>query len=143
MSESKDIVKALLAEWAAAELTGDTAKLGTLLTDDFLGVGPLGFVLSKEAWLSRFASGLSYESFELEEVQPRLYGEAAVVTARQIGRGTIGGGPLSFEAVRATVTLVGRAEGCQIAGIHMSFIAGTPGAPPVPGAAGWSAGGQQ
>jgi ketosteroid isomerase-like protein len=137
-----------LAEWAAAERAGDTAKLRTILTDDFLGVGPVGFVLSKDAWLSRFANGLAYQSFELDELQPRLYGDSAVVTARAlgrlrtVGRGTIGGRPLPFEAVRATLALVRRSDRWQIAGIHMSFIAGTPGAPAVPGAAP-SAGGQQ
>jgi hypothetical protein len=125
-------IDSFLAQWADAERDGDTDQLDLLLTGDFLGVGPLGFVLPKNAWTARFAGGLAYQSFDLEEVQARLHGEAAVVTARQLAPGTLGGRPLPFEAVRATLTAVRPAERWQMAGIHMSFIAGTPGAPPVP-----------
>jgi ketosteroid isomerase-like protein len=121
-----------VAQWTDAERNGDTDQLDILLTGDFLGVGPLGFVLPKNAWLARYARGLAYKSFELEEIQSRLHGDAAVVTARQVARGALGGSPLPFEAVRVTLTAVRPAERWQMAGIHMSFIAGTPGAPPVP-----------
>jgi ketosteroid isomerase-like protein len=140
MTHMTQPVDAFLTEWADAERSGNIDKLGTLLTDDFLGVGPLGFVLPKSAWLARFAGGLAYDNFDLEEVQSRQHGDAAVVTARQIGRGSIRGNPLPFEAVSATLTLVRHADHWKMAGIHMSFIAGTPGAPPLPGAAGPPAG---
>jgi ketosteroid isomerase-like protein len=121
-----------LTAWTDAERSGDSSSLERLLTDDFLGVGPLGFVLPKGAWLARFAGGLAYESFELDEIQSRLHGDAALITARQHGRGTIQGSPLPFEAVRSTLTAVRTDERWQMGGIHMSFIAGTPGAPAVP-----------
>ena len=44
-----------LAEWAAAEQAGDTGALGTLLAEGFTAVGPLGFILPKQAWLARHA----------------------------------------------------------------------------------------
>jgi hypothetical protein len=59
-----------------------------------------------------------------------------VITARQVGRGTLQGRPLPFDTVRATFAVVRDAERWLMAGIHMSFIAGTPGAPPLPSAAG-------
>jgi ketosteroid isomerase-like protein len=122
----------LLTDWAAAEGHGDVATLDRLLTDDFAGIGPLGFVLPKPAWLARFQGGLRYDRFELEEIQPRHYESAAVVTARQIGQGTLGGDPLPFETLRATLTLICREDRWRLAAIHMSFVAGTPGAPPLP-----------
>jgi ketosteroid isomerase-like protein len=122
----------LLTDWAAAECHGDVSTLDRLLTDDFAGIGPLGFVLPKPAWLARFQSGLSYDRFELEEIQRRDYENAAVVTARQIGKGTLGGDPLPFETLRATLTLICREDRWWLAAIHMSFVAGTPGAPPLP-----------
>lgn len=132
MSET---IEQFLTSWSEAERTGDSVSLANLLTDDFLGVGPLGFVLPKDAWLSRFDGGLlDYESFHLEEPQIRDHGESALVTARQVGLGTIAGNPLPFESVRATLSLIRQSGRWQLAGIHLSFIAGTPGAPPVPSA---------
>jgi hypothetical protein len=94
-------------EWAAAEQRGDTAFLEGVLTDGFVGVGPLGFMLDKQQWLGRFAGSLSYESFVLDEVEARLYGGAAVVTGRQKQAGAFQGNDVGGE-FRATVVLVER-----------------------------------
>ncbi|MDQ6614985.1 MAG: nuclear transport factor 2 family protein [Actinomycetota bacterium] len=42
-----------LAAWTGADRDGDTTSLEAKLTGDFVGVGPLGFVLNKPAWLAR------------------------------------------------------------------------------------------
>ena len=125
-------VDTFLSEWSNAERNGDGTALDALLTDDFLGVGPLGFVLSKSIWVQRFDQfGLAYETFDLDELQTRVHGDAALVTARQTARGTAGGQPVP----EAVLTLVVEGGSWRLAGIHMSFIAGAPGAPPLPGAA--------
>ena len=130
-----DSIDAFLGQWSAAEQAADTGRLETLLTDDFAGVGPLGFILPRQAWLARHRSGdLRYDSFGLAEVQTRVYGQAAVVTARNNTRGSYQGHPIP-EATRATLVLVGDAGNWRLAAIHLSFIAGTPGAPPIPSAA--------
>src|SRR5215203_978467 len=67
-------VEEFVGEWAAAEHRSDAAFLERALTDDFVGVGPLGFLLNKQQWLGRFAGGLSYESFALDELKTRFYG---------------------------------------------------------------------
>lgn len=128
-------IETTLAEWAAAERDGDLTALDALLADDFTAVGPLGFVLPKQAWLARHRpdGGLSYESFTLAEVQTRrLGGDVAVVTARNDQPGRFQGHPVP-EAVRATLVLARQDDGWRLAALHLSFIAGTAGAPSIPG----------
>lgn len=129
-------IDSFLTEWAATERAGDAEKLATLLTTDFTAVGPLGFILPRQAWLGRHREGeLAYEAFDLDEIQTRLVGEAAVVISRNNTRGTYQGYPLP-EAVRATLVLVRDQGRWKLAVIHMSFIAGTRGTPPIPGSGG-------
>jgi ketosteroid isomerase-like protein len=128
-----DSIQAFLDDWSAAEHAGDTERLEALLTDDFTAAGPLGFILLKQAWLARHRQGdLTYDSFSLAEVQARVHEEAAVVTARNNTRGSYQGHAIP-EATRATLVLVRDSGHWQLTAIHMSFIAGTRGAPPIPG----------
>jgi ketosteroid isomerase-like protein len=123
--DDKRQVEGFVEEWAAAEQRGDAAFLEVALTDDFVGVGPLGFVLTKEQWLGRFAGGLTYESFALDEVDVRLYGEVAVLTGRQKQAGSFQGNDVGGE-FRVTVMLVEREGRWLLAGWHASPIAGVP-----------------
>lgn len=126
-------IESFLAAWTEAERTGNIDRMEALLTDDFYAVGPLGFVLPKPAWLARHRQGdLIYESFDLEEVNTHFFGQVAVVTCRHVTHGAYQGHSIP-EAVRATLVVVPDQGGWQLAVIHMSFIAGTPGAPPIPG----------
>jgi ketosteroid isomerase-like protein len=123
-----------LSNWTGAERAGDTETLAALLTDDFYGVGPLGFLLPKPAWLDRHRHALAYEAFDVEEIQVHHLGEIAVVTARNNTRGTYRGAPLP-EALRATLVIANASGARRLAVIHMSFIAGTRGAPSIPATA--------
>ena len=128
-------IDAFLSEWTMAEQAGDTTILDQQLTADFYGVGPLGFILPRAAWLARHGQGdLAYAAFSLEEQQSRVLGSVAVVTARNNTRGTYRGRPIP-EAARATLVLTRDTGGWKLAVIHLSFIAGTQGAPPLPGPA--------
>jgi ketosteroid isomerase-like protein len=98
-------VERFIEKWAATEQRGDAAFLEGALTDDFVGVGPLGFMLNKQQWVGRYAGGLSYESVALEEVDVRIYGDAAVTTCRQLQAGEFQGNDIGGE-FRATVVLV-------------------------------------
>jgi ketosteroid isomerase-like protein len=118
----------VLDDWTEAERDTDAQRLAPLLTDDFVGIGPVGFVLAKAAWLSRFDQGLHYEALTLDEITPRDYGDAIAVVARQYATGDHQGMPtpadtrVGFIVVRIDVDL-------RIAGIQYSFN-GVPGAPP-------------
>ena len=132
MSTESDI-EGFLAEWTAAERSGDAAALDKLLADDFTGVGPLGFTLSKQDWLDRHAAGdLTYRTFELADIAVRRYGDAAVVIAQQSAAGAYRGREVPGD-LRVTLVVTDASGSRQLASAHMSFIAGTPGAPPVPG----------
>jgi ketosteroid isomerase-like protein len=114
--------------WSAAEQYADVSALDALLLDDFLGIGPVGFVLPKHAWLDRFAQGLHYEHLALDEVSTRRYGNTAVIVAHQHTRGDHQGAPTPPDS-RVSLVVVSDEHGAdwRIASIHYSFIAGPPG----------------
>lgn len=128
-----DTIEKFLTAWTTAERTGDADRLEQLLTDNFYGVGPLGFVLPRPAWLARHRErDLIYETFRLDEIHTQMLGDVAVVSARNDTLGTYRGQPLP-EALRTTLVLADGSTGWRLATIHMSFLAGTRGAPPIPG----------
>jgi ketosteroid isomerase-like protein len=130
MDEQSRQTEKLAQDWAAAELRGDTAFLGRTLADDFVGVGPRGFVLHKEEWLERHGSGkLWYESFGLDKVEVRPYGDAAVIVCRQTAEGVYedeNGRYDINEQFRATLVFVKQQERWLLAGLHLSPILGAP-----------------
>ncbi|HZD66781.1 MAG TPA: nuclear transport factor 2 family protein [Acidimicrobiales bacterium] len=127
-----DSINSFLADWTAAERAGDVDALAALLAEDFVGTGPLGFSLSKPDWIARHRQGLSYGAFGLEEIQVRTYDQVAVVIAHHRQRGDFRGNPIP-EAAAATHVLVRDGGSWRLGVAHLSFVAGTPGAPPVPG----------
>lgn len=46
-------VAALLSDWTGAERAGDASRLESLLIAGFRAVGPLGFILPRDARLAR------------------------------------------------------------------------------------------
>lgn len=76
-------LKQFSQDWATAERNGDTAFMERTLADDFMAIGPRGFMLNKAQWLQRFTSGsLKYDQLDMDELQIRSYGDAAVATCR-------------------------------------------------------------
>ena len=124
-------IETTLAEWDDAERRGDPERTAALLTEDFLGIGPVGFQLSKDAWLQRLSDGqLHYDSLALDEVTIREHAGSAVIVARLDVHGTARGNPLP--TTRSCFHLVRSGDDWRIASIQHSFIAGAPGSP-VPG----------
>src|SRR5687768_9442105 len=88
MSIKTEELSGLANDWAAAELSGDTASLEEILADDFVGVGPGGSPLTRDEWIGRHDTGsLEYRSFGLDEAEVRTSGDAAIVVCRQTAAG--------------------------------------------------------
>ena len=130
MSDQTQKVTELGQNWAAAELHGDVASLAEILADDFIGVGPRGFTLTRDQWLSRHDTGsLRYESFGLDEMQVRLYGDAAITVCRQSAEGVYedeNGRYDINEQFRVTLVLVRQDGRWLLAGLQLSPILGRP-----------------
>jgi hypothetical protein len=118
---------ALAEDLRQAELHGDVAFLDRMLTPDFVGIGPRGFVLTKEAWLGRHRSGdLKYEALERDEVSLRTYGDAAIMTSRETGRTKYKGQDVLVGPLRATHVFVRRGGTWRLAGVQFSPMLGAP-----------------
>ena len=135
MQEQSGQQERLGEDWAAAELRGDTVSLGRILADDFVAVGPRGFMLSKEQWLSRHDSGnLTYEAFEWDEVTVRVHGDAAVIIGRETASAVYEDGEVRHEIqdqFRVTLVFVEEQGRWVLLGLHLSPIAAPPTGRPV------------
>lgn len=116
MSEQE--VLDLVQRWAVAELNGDVDAYGELLTADFQGVGPVGFVLNNQQWTDRFQS-LKNEEFEVRNANVRVYGDAAVVEAVQAQKATVRGHD-SIGEFRVVVVAVRQEGTWRIANLQLS-----------------------
>jgi uncharacterized protein (TIGR02246 family) len=130
MSIETEEPSGLANAWAAAELGGDTASLKEILADDFVAVGPRGFVLSGMQWIARHDTGsLEYRSFGLDEAEVRTYGDAAIVVCRQTAAGVYedeNGRYDIDERFRATLVFVRQEGNWRLAGLQLSTILGRP-----------------
>jgi ketosteroid isomerase-like protein len=119
-------VAQLTDTWATAELQSDTAFLEQCLADDFVGVGPLGFLLNKQQWLARHQSGdMKYSVHTLDEVRVRAYTEAAIVVGRLTQEATFRGNPMNAQ-MRVTLVFVQQQGQWRLAGFHLSPIGQPP-----------------
>ena len=124
MMATNDVLD-LVRRWAAAEQRNDAGSLDGLLADDFVGVGPLGFVLTREQWLSRFGNGLENRSFAVEDPQVHDHGSAAVVVGVDNQETSFRGGDSSGR-FRLTLTAVRPADRWQVASVHIGPLQGPP-----------------
>ena len=112
-------IEETVRRWEAAEASGDDAATAGLVTDDFLAVGPVGFVLDAAAWGRRHTDGLRTESLTLAVGSVRVHGDTAVVVGVQDQRA-------SYHEHRADgrfrITMVLRrdAAGWRVLGLHLS-----------------------
>jgi hypothetical protein len=117
MTASTDVLD-LLRRWAEAEEHNDAGALADVLAADFVGVGPVGFVLNRDQWLVRFDNGLVNRAFTVEQPQVHDH-EAAAVVVGALTQQTSFGGRDNSGRFRLTVTAVRGAGGWLIASLHI------------------------
>ena len=121
-----DQVLELGEHWANAERAGDADALEQLIADDFLLVGPLGFMLDKTQYLgSRRSADLRHASLVWDDVRVRAYANAAVAVGSLTQHSTYQGRDASgrFRVTQVAVRYVDR---WTIVGLHYSPIAQPP-----------------
>jgi hypothetical protein len=120
-SETKGKIRDVQNEFDKAELHADTKKLDQLLTDDFLSIGPRGFVLNKEQWINRHKQ-FRYEQLDTSEMNIRLYGDTAIVTDTQKNKATFNNEPVSL-SVRVSQVWIHENSQWKLASIQFSPMA--------------------
>jgi ketosteroid isomerase-like protein len=125
---AQDGVLDLVRRWAAAEEQNDAGALDGLLAGDFAGVGPFGFVLTRDQWLARFTNGLVNRSFTVTDLQVRDYGSAAVGIG-MLAQETSWQGNDNSGRFRVTLVAAQAGEGWQLAHVHIGPLQAPPGRP--------------
>src|SRR6185369_11030794 len=81
-------IKKIDRERIQAQIGADAVALDRIYADDFTGVGPSGTLRTKKDVLSDFKSGsLKFQSITTDDVQIRVYGNAAVETGLSTMKG--------------------------------------------------------
>ena len=125
---AQDGVLDLIRRWAAAEEQNDAGALDGLLAGDFAGVGPFGFILTRDQWLARFTNGLANRSFTVTDLQVRDYGTAAVGIG-VLAQETSWQGNDNSGRFRVTLVAVRAGEGWLLAHVHIGPLQAPPGRP--------------
>jgi catechol 2,3-dioxygenase-like lactoylglutathione lyase family enzyme len=111
-------VRTVASRWATAEVDGDVATLDALIAGDFRGIGPLGFVLDKPAWLHRFADGLDNTALSFAELQINPQGSCVIVVGVLDQQATFNDVDSSGQ-YRISFVLIRRGGRWQIASCHI------------------------
>ena len=115
-------IRQLDSERIQAQIGADTVTLNRIYADDFIGVGPSGTMRTKPQVISDFTSGgLKFQSITTDDVQVRVYGNAAVETGRStmIGQDKNKVVPRDNRFTRVWVKLHGR---WQLVANHYSLL---------------------
>ncbi|MBV9449851.1 MAG: nuclear transport factor 2 family protein [Streptosporangiaceae bacterium] len=127
MTHTKEQIHGFLQRLTAAERDGDVGTLAGLLDDDFVCVGPLGFVLTKPQWLAGYRTGdLVYQALTLEDTSERRYGDTVITISIRTQQATYQGNPAPGGPFRITHIIVRRDSAWLLAGFHISPITSPP-----------------
>jgi Ketosteroid isomerase homolog len=86
---AKEQVEALEEQWRVAQLAGDTATMGKMLSDDYVGISMTGEVDTKAQQLRRVTDRrMILTKIELSDMKVKLVGAVAIVTSQAEVEGT-------------------------------------------------------
>lgn len=120
MKNNEQQIAQLVETWAEAERNSDASAVAALLHDQFIGIGPLGFMLNKEQWLHRIASGeLAYDALEVDETSVRHFGPSAIAITHYNQQAKFKGQAVNAE-LRASLVFVNQDGAWLIAGLQFS-----------------------
>jgi hypothetical protein len=120
-NELKETIRTLQSEFDTAELEADAETLQRLLADDFLSIGPRGFVLDKDEWINRHVH-FRYENLETSEMDIRLYAGTAIVRNIQRNKATYKDQGVEL-AVRVSQVWVNQQDQWRLTAIQFSPLA--------------------
>ena len=92
-------IRKLHLETVRAQLVNDAATLGRVWADDHTFTNPPGIVQTKADRLAEIRSGdRRRDSFDVVDVQVRVYGDTAIVTSRGTLKGHLRGEEFTLQA---------------------------------------------
>jgi ketosteroid isomerase-like protein len=121
---------AVVRAWDRAMVQNDPEAIGRFMADDWTIIGSDGSSSDKAAFLGLIRSGmLSHDVMRSDDITVRMYGEAAVITARGVSCGVYQGHPFrEVERQSNVFILQGSQWRCVLT--HLSRLA-------KPGTGGW------
>lgn len=112
----------LMQDWMNAEVKGDMTFLDRFIADDWLVTDPVGAVWTKAQFLEGRKSGEGVvQSFALDDMKARIYGDAAVVNGRMTAKQTFQGNDISGQ-YQCTDVFIKNAGRWQCVATHLSRI---------------------
>ena len=115
MTSTDTTIREIQERFDRAELHDDRETLSELIDQEFLSIGPKGFLLDKQQWIDR-PELFTYHELDVSEVDIRLFADTAIVRAVQRNRSTSHGHDVHVSTRSATS---GSAAGAwRLAGIQ-------------------------
>jgi ketosteroid isomerase-like protein len=126
-ADAEKQVALLSKQHREAAVKGDTKALDSILADDWVGISPRGDVESKAQQAKTLIDGsVDFEAIDPEEVQVRVYGDAAVVMGRYHVKLTSSGQKID-DLVRTTEVFVKQGGKWRCVSTQVTSIARQPG----------------
>ena len=110
-------------DWDRAMITNDAEEIGRYMADDWMIIGSDGRAGDKKSFLDLVRSGaLTHDVMTSEDMNIRVYGDAAVLVARGVSGGEFRGQPFR-EVERVTCVFVRQKGRWRCVLTHLSRIA--------------------